>query len=53
MKRTALRGSVFCIASAISRIVPLPETLSLMPGPSSTLSRWAPTTMTLSVRPGV
>src|SRR3954447_11441444 len=53
MKRTALRGLVLAIASAISRIVPDPEPSSLTPGPSSTLSRCAPTTITLSSRPGV
>ena len=53
MKRTALRGLTFSICSAISRIVPEPEPLSLMPGPSSTPSRCAPTTITLSARPDV
>jgi hypothetical protein len=39
------------ISSAISRIVDVPEPLSLMPGPSTTESRWAPTTVTSSALP--
>ena len=33
--------------SAVSRMAALPEPLSLMPGPSGTLSRWAPAMTTL------
>ena len=51
MKRTLLRGFTLRICSAISRIVAEPEPLSLMPGPTPTLSRCAPTTMTLSGSP--
>ena len=47
MKRTLLRGFTFVICSAISRIVAEPEPLSLIPGPTPTESRWAPTTITL------
>jgi hypothetical protein len=38
-------------SSAISRMVELPLPLSLMPGPSVTESRWAPTTSTRSALP--
>ena len=47
MKRILLRGLTLRICSTISRIVAEPEPLSLMPGPTPTLSRCAPTTMTL------
>src|SRR4028118_130720 len=42
-------GSEFAIISAVSRIADEPEPLSLMPGPSMTLSRCAPAMTTLSV----
>ena len=44
----AASASSSAISSAISRIVDVPEPLSLMPGPSSTESRWAPTTIVRS-----
>jgi len=37
--------------SAISRMAALPLPLSLIPGPSGTESRWAPTTTVRSARP--
>src|SRR5262245_61315571 len=43
------RGS--CLA--ISRIAAVPLPLSLIPGPAGTLSRWAPTTTTLSAAPAL
>ena len=51
--RTRLRGFALSsvISSAISISVPEPEPLSLMPGPSSTLSRCAPTTIVRSGSP--
>jgi hypothetical protein len=39
------------ISSATSRMVEVPLPLSLMPGPATTESRWAPTTTTLSGSP--
>ena len=50
-KRTALRSWRSDIASAVSRMAAVPDPLSLMPGPSSTESRWAPTIRVRSVRP--
>ena len=52
-KRSRLRGCPgrSAISSAISRIVEVPEPLSLMPGPSSTESRWAPITIVRPRRP--
>ena len=52
-KRIRLRGCApsLAISSAISISVPEPEPLSLMPGPSSTLSRCAPTTIVRSGSP--
>ena len=46
MKRTCRSGSIFSrdIWIAISRMVAEPLPLSLIPGPSATESRWAPTT---------
>ena len=54
-KRTLLSGLMFCLAiwRASSRLNALPVPLSLMPGPSSTESRWEPTTITLSEPVGV
>jgi hypothetical protein len=51
MNRTLFRGWNLPISSAISRIAAEPEPLSLMPEPVPTLSRWAPTAITLSGSP--
>jgi len=50
MRLRGLRGS-WAICSAISISVLVPEPLSLMPGPSSTESRCAPTTVVRSGLP--
>ena len=50
MRLRGLRGSL-AISSAISISVPVPEPLSLIPGPSSTESRWAPSTIVRSGSP--
>ena len=39
---------MFAINSAVSNSAAEPEPLSLIPGPSMTLSRWAPAITTLS-----
>jgi hypothetical protein len=41
-------GSELAIISAVSSSPAEPDPLSLMPGPSMTLSRWAPAITTLS-----
>ena len=53
-KRTRLVGAMSssAICSAVSRIAAEPLPLSLMPGPSSTESRWAPTSTVRSYPPG-
>jgi hypothetical protein len=51
MKRTLLRGLTLVICSAISRITAEPDPLSLIPDPTPTESRCAPTTITLSGSP--
>ena len=50
-KRSLLVVFIFAICSATSRMVAEPLPLSLMPGPSVTESRWAPTITTLSGSP--
>jgi hypothetical protein len=52
-KRRLLSGSIpsSSISSAISRIVEEPLSLSLIPGPSGTESKCAPTITVRSVRP--
>ena len=47
MKRTLLRSFILLMCLAISSSAAEPDPLSLMPEPGPTLSRWAPTTITL------